>query len=326
MTKPDLDFVEIDVDELENQAKTLAEQALGRTLAASDPIFLLIKSLLAFIINSNSLLNFCARQNLLAFSSGEYLNALGALVGVERLPATAAVTTVQINLSAARQSTTTIAKGTRITADNQTFFALDEEIVFLPGETQKTSTATCLTLGEIGNGFAPNELCEIVDPQPFLQSIVNVTTSDGGSDVEDDESLRERIHIAPESFSCAGSEGAYRARVKEVSALIEDVVVTSSAPGHVNIYLLLQNGELPTEEIISMVEEHLSGKTIRPLNDIVTVHAPNQVTYELDVTCYISNDDSAQASQITSDATGHVTNRARPQPDQINQYAHELRR
>lgn len=305
MTKPNLNFVDVDIDQLEADAKQIIEETLGYTIAPANPIWLLVKSLLAFIYQLLTLLNFCAKMNLLAFASGAYLDALGTLVGVERIPATAAKTSVQINLSAARLVPTTINQGTRITADNQTFFSLDEEVVFLPGEVSKTSTATCLTLGEIGNGFAPGELNQIVDPQPFLQSIVNITTSDGGADLEDDESLRERIHIAPESFSCAGPVGAYVARAKEVSSLISDVAVSSSAPGHVDIYILTDDGQ-PSDQLINMVEEHLSAKTIRPLNDIVEVHAPVQTSYSIDVQCFISNDDSAQASQIISKAESAV--------------------
>lgn len=306
MNKSNLNFIDIDVDQLEADAKAIIEETLGYEIAPANPIWLLVKSLLAFIISLLTLLDYCARQNLLAFASGTYLDAIGQLVGVERIPATAASTAVQINLSAPRQSSTSIAKGTRITADNQTFFSLDEEVVFLPGETSKTSTATCLSLGEVGNGFAPNELSFIVDPQPFLQSIVNITTSDGGADAEDDESLRERIRIAPESFACAGPKGAYVAKTKEVSSLISDVAVTSSAPQHVDIYFSTSNNPVPSDQIISMVQEHLSAKTVRPLNDIVTVHAPNPVNYSLDVTCYISNDDSAQDAQIISAAENAV--------------------
>ncbi|MBQ3441631.1 MAG: baseplate J/gp47 family protein [Selenomonadaceae bacterium] len=302
MTKPDLSFVNIDVDQIEADAKQIIEDELGYTITAANPVWLLFKSLLAIILTLLKLIDLSARQNLLAFASGTYLDAIGQLCGVERIPATAAQTAVQINLSAERLTSTTIAQGTRITADNQTFFSLDEEVVFLPGETQKESTATCLSLGEVGNGFAAGELSQIVDPQPFLQSIVNITTSDGGADTEDDESLRERIHQAPESFACAGPVGAYVARTKEVSSLIADVAVDSSAPGYVDIYLSMTDGQPPSDQIINMVQEHLSAKTVRPLNDIVTVHAPNQVTYSIDATCYIANDDAANAAQIISKA------------------------
>lgn len=306
MNKPKVSFVSLDVEELEAAAKSACEVALGRTLAPVDPVYLLVKSLLAVIVNQYSLLEFCAKQNLLAFATGSYLDCLGQLVGVTRLPASYASTTLELRLSAPRLTTTIIRKGTRVTADNQTFFSLDSDCVFLPGVTALNATATCQSVGSIGNGFAPGELSRIVDPQPFLSSIVNVTTSDGGADIEDDESLRERIHLAPESFSCASSEGSYIARTKEASALIADVAVTSPSPGRVDVYILMQDGQLPSDQMLQLVAAHLNAKTVRPLTDLVAVKAPAQVDYQLDVSCYISNDDRANAAQITQDVQSKI--------------------
>lgn len=204
MTKPDIDFAPVNVDELESAAKKLVEDELGRIIAPADPVYLLIKSLLAIIIQQRRLIDWSAKQNLLAFAEGSYLDALGQLVGVTRHAQSFATTTVEVRLSAAREQVTTINQGTRVTADNQIFFALDDELIFLPGEMVKTCAATCLTAGTAGNGFAAGELNHIVDPQPFLLSIINTTTSDGGADTEDDESLRERIQIAPEAFLVPG--------------------------------------------------------------------------------------------------------------------------
>lgn len=298
MNKPELDFVKPDVEELETNTLNFLEAALGRKIYPADPLRLVVKSFLAIIVNQQLLIDTIAKQNLLAFATGKYLDALGQLVGVSRLEASSATTTVEVRLSAARQQPTTIAKGTRVTADNQIFFALDDELIFMTGETIKTAKATCLTVGAAGNGFAAGELNKIVDPQPFLMSIVNTTTSEGGADTEDDESLRERIHIAPESFSCAGSSGAYIARTKEVSALISDVAVMSPAPGVVNVYVLCEGGQLPGAEIISAVEEHLNDKTVRPLTDTVNVLSPEPVSYDIDLTAYISVEDKGNAAQI----------------------------
>ena len=49
----------------------------------------------------------------------------------------------------------------------------------------------------------------LVDPIAYISSVSNTTASTGGTDTEDDENYRERIQLAPESFSVAGSEGAY---------------------------------------------------------------------------------------------------------------------
>ena len=253
--------------------------------------------MLAIILNQRALINISANRNLVAFADGIYLDRLGDLVGVERLPATAATCSVQIKISAPRETSTTIKKGTRITADNQIFFRLDEDVTFLAGEVEKISTATCTELSEAGNGFAAGELNLIVDPQPFLLSIKNTTTSDGGSDVETDDSLRGRIILAPEGYSCAGSEGAYILHAKSVSALISDVAVVSPTPGVVQIFILEKDGTT-SDTMLTKVNNYLNKKTVRPLTDDVEVLSPAYINYNLDVNYWISLDDSARAAQI----------------------------
>ncbi len=297
---PEINFATADVNELETQCKTIVEEYLGRTLAKSDPVYLLIKSFLAVIIQQRLLIDEVAKQNLLAYSTDDYLDHLGALVGVERLAASKAFVTVEVELSTAREQTTVIKKGTRVTADNQIFFALNDDVIFAPGETSKTCAATCTTTGAAGNYYAVGEINKIVENQAWLKSIVNTSMSEGGSDIEDDDDLRERIHMAPESYSCAGSAGAYKFHALSASALISDVFVSSSAPGVVDLYILLEDGNLPGQEILDLVYDKLNKNTVRPLTDVVRVHAPTQLNYDIDATYYISQDDSSSAAQIIS--------------------------
>lgn len=303
---PQLSFATADIATLETSTIKLAEKILGRKIAPADPVRLLIQVFLSVICQQRLLIDETAKQNLLAYASGDALDHLAALVGVERLPASKATTTVQVTLSAAREQATAIRRGTRITGDDQIFFALDEDLIFAAGETSKTASATATATGEAANGFAPGELDRIVDPQPFLLSITNLTTSEGGSDIETDDNLRERAHIAPEAFTCAGSEGAYIARAKEASSLIVDVYVTSPAPGEVEVFPLLEGGSLPDSEMLAKVSAALNKKTVRPLTDIVTVSPPTQVSYSIDLSWFISSDDSTNAAQIASDVQAAV--------------------
>ena len=293
-----INFATADAESIDVEVVSTVEKLLGRTLARADPLRIFLRGVELLLMQQRLLIDRTAKMNLLAFATGEYLDRLGDLVGCERLAATAAVTTLEVTLSTVRETSTIIRAGTRVTADDNIYFATDEALIFAAGETVKTVSATCTVTGEVGNGYAAGELSNIVDVQPFLQSITNVTTSAGGSDIESDDNFRERIHEAPESFSCAGSEGAYISQAKSVSALISDVAVDSETPGTVQVYVLLKNGELPTEEILNAVNEHLNSKTVRPLTDIVTVLSPVVLEYELVARYWISREDVHAAAEI----------------------------
>ena len=302
MKVPEMNFVTANVDEIKAQCLKLIETYLDRPIERADPLRLLLDTFIAIIIDQRLLMDEMAKMNLLAYSKGQYLERLGDLVGVERLPAAYAKTTVEVELSAAREQATTIKKGTRITSDGELYFALDKAVVFATGEIKKTAQATCTTAGESGNNFIAGELNKIVDPQSYLKSIVNVTKTEGGADIEDDESLRERIHEATESFSNAGPEGAYKFWAKSASALISDVAVDSRTPGTVQVYALLKGGVLPEFEMLQLIDDKLSAKTIRPLTDEVSVHAPEVAEYAIDLSYWINTEDATQAEQIIEDA------------------------
>lgn len=303
---PEINFATADPQQMAVEVVGTVEKLLGRTLERADPLRIFLRGVEAIIIQQRLLIDQTAKMNLLSYATGDYLDHLGALVGCERLGASYAVTTVELTLSAARNVVTTIRAGTRITAGDDVYFALEEDVIFLAGETVKQAKADCTVTGDVGNGYAAGELNRIVDPQPFLQSMANVTTSAGGADVEDDDSYRERIHAAPEAYSCAGSEGAYIYHTKSVSALIGDVGVDSDLAGNVQIYPLLKGGDLPSEEILQAVDEYLNKATIRPLTDRVTVLTPVIVKYNLDVTYWIAQSQSAVAAAIQSKAEAAI--------------------
>ena len=298
----ELIFVETDVDELETSSKTILEGILGRTLAAADPLWLFTKSLLAVIIQQRALINHAAQQNLLRYATGENLDALGELVGVERFSESRATCTMQLTLSTARSKETVIKTGTRFTSADNVHFMLREDLIFLAGETVKTATAVCIDAGAVGNDYDVGTICNIVDYQPYLSKAVNLTASEGGADVEDDEDLRNRIRLAPSSFSVAGSRQAYEFWAKAAHNLISDVYVNSPVPGYVDVYLLLENGQLPHEEIINYVQEYLSAETIRPLTDIVTVKSAEIIYYDIDLKFWINRNDATQALSIKTAA------------------------
>lgn len=299
---PDIAFAKANPAEMELNVLTTVEALLGRKLHRADPLRLFLLGVEALIIQQRLLIDQSAKMNLLAYSQGDYLDHIGVLVGAERLPASAAKTTLRLSLSAARDTATVIPKGTRATPDGEVYFAIDADAVINAGALYTDAEATCTETGETGNGFIAGEINKIVDPVPFLAAMVNTTKSEGGADTESDENYRERIQNAPEHFSVAGPDGAYAYHAKSASALISDVSVTSPAPGEVLVCPLLSGGVLPGEETLAMVEEKLDADNVRPLTDKVTVSAPTQAKYNLECTYYISRKNVTNAAAIQSAA------------------------
>ena len=306
-TLPDITFAEKDASEIQSSVISTYEEITGRKLAAGDPIRLFLLSLAAIIVQQRVVIDYSAKMNLLAYAKGDYLDHIGVLVGCERIPAAAAATTLLYTLSAVRETETVIPKGSRVQAGDKVYFATKEELVILAGETTGTVEAACTTLGEAGNDYAIGELTQIVDPVAFVASCTNLSKSEGGAEEEEDEPYRSRIQEAPESFSDAGSEGAYRYWAKSASALIIDVAVLGPLdegsngtvqPGCVEVYPLLEGGELPGNEILEDVDKVLSKRTVRPLTDYLTIAAPQAIFYDVDMTYYIDNEDATNASTI----------------------------
>lgn len=303
---PDITFVDSNKETVLAELINLYTQITGRTLAQGDPIRLFLSTIAAVIIQQRNLINYTGKQNLLRYAAGANLDHIGVLVGAERLPAAAAMTTVRITLAETRAVSTLIPAGTRITAGDNVFFAIKNNVNILAGEITADVPAECTETGAVGNGYLPGELKTIVDPVPFVASMVNTTTSEGGTDLESDDSYREVIHEAPEKFSCAGPDGAYKYFAKRASALITDVAVTSPEPGKVQIVPLLVNGDLPGKEILDEVLAVCDDRRVRPLTDQVTAVAPTKVEYDITATYYIDRADEARAATIQQQITAAV--------------------
>lgn len=302
---PDVEFLETDAETIKAEILTGYEQASGRTLAAGDPVRLFLLSLASIIIQQRTTINQAAQQNLLTYAQGEYLDALGTLLSVERLEESRAVTTIKFTLSQALATVYTIPAGTEVTNGTVTF-ATDHDLDIPKGELSGSVTASCTVPGEVGNDYLAGQVTTIVKPMTFVAKAENVTITTGGSEAESDASLAERIRLAPNSFSVAGPEKAYIYHAKSVSSSVIDVSVTSPTPGEVDVYVLLSGGVLPQEETLQQISDYLNDSSIRPLTDYVKVLAPQAVNYQIELHYRISREDSSRAEQIKAEVTGAV--------------------
>lgn len=300
-----VNFLETDAETIRSQIITGFEQASGDTLAAGDPRRLFLLSIADVIIQQRTAINLAAQQNLLSYAQGGYLDALGQLLAVERMAESKAVTTLEFTLSQALGSVYTIPAGTQVTNGVVTF-ETDEDLLIPIGETTGEVSASCTVAGPVGNDYLAGQISTIVTPMTFVSGAQNTTITTGGADAESDPDFADRIRLAPNSFSVAGPEKAYVYHAKSVSPAIIDVKVNSPTPGEVDVYVLLTDGTLPTEDTLEQIEDHLSDENIRPLTDYVVVKVPTASNYEIELHYWINQEDSSKAAQIQADVEAAV--------------------
>lgn len=295
---PEISFCDTDASEVESSVITTYEAIAEKTLHPGDPVRLFLEALAYLIALQRFVIDHAAKQNLLAYAQGDYLDHLGILTDTQRLPAQAAKTTIKISIAEPLEFAVLIPQGTRVTPGDQTYFATTEAVEIPSGDTSVTVTAECTTAGADGNGYLAGQINRLVDPVSHVTSVENTTTSLGGTDKESDDNLRERIRLAPEKYSSAGPVLSYEYWARETHQDIIDVSVLSPSPGEVAVYVLMKGGELPSQEILDSVEAEVSAEKRRPLSDQVSVSAPERVSYDIDLTYYVSTADSTRAASI----------------------------
>lgn len=303
----DIYFIQTDTNKIQQRILALYTEITGRTVQKSDPAYLFLATISNAFAQMANAFDQGAKQNLLTYATGDYLDHLGVFVNTPRLQAKGAKTILQFNLTESQSGVYVIPKGTRVT-DGSVVFATDELAQIQIGATTIEVNATSQTVGEESNGLAIGSINQIVDPLPFLNSVFNTTVTSGGSNIEDDEAYAARIRLAPASFSVAGPTDAYVYHALSYNSSIIDVSVygLEDTPGIVYIHPLLVSGEIPDDGFISSLKEYLNDEKIRPLTDFLQVSAPKSIDYEINLSWYLDKEDLNKITQITEQVSKAV--------------------
>ncbi len=304
LTKPV--FVEVDPTTIVNEMTAYYEAQTNKKLQPADVERLLINGFAYREAIIRNAINDTAVQNLIAFASAPVLDYLGQLVGVDRTPAVPAGCTINMTFDG-NTTDIVIPEGTRIAAQDQKVFFRTIEAVSVPALTSSaTVKALCDTDGPDGNGYAIGQINLIMDPQSYLIAASNSDITAGGSDEESDDRLRDRIKLAPDAFSNAGSQGAYKFFALSANPSIVDVSVPKIPliPGQVNIFPLIESGDPTPTEILDQVFAACNADNIRPLTDTVVVSSPSRINYTLDIQLTLFDD--AIQDTVTQAVTDNV--------------------
>ena len=282
---PEPKFIETDQQAVLESCIREYEELTGRTLYPAQSERLLI-NLIAYREHLVRVgIQEAAKQNLVRYAQAPMLDMLGELVGVTRLSEEAAACPVRFSVKAALATDLVIPAGVKIYSQDGAFrFDTLEAVTLKAGALFVDATAQCAEGGTAANGILPGGVCQLADPLSDADvSVVNTETTGGGADAESDDHLRERIVLAPEAFSTAGSELAYRFHALSASSRIADVGVMSPAPGVVDLYLLTRDG-LPDAALVAVTAAYVSGKKVRPLTDTVNVYPATRLEQHLRAT------------------------------------------
>lgn len=278
---PEPNFIDRDATAVTNEWIALYEERTGKTLqdAQIERILIDIGSYRENLIRIK--IQAIAKSNLLNYAPLEILEHIGELVGVPILEAKFSKTKFIFILEVAQDFDIIIPSGTQIESnDGKYIFETTDDAVIKAQELSVEIYAICTTAGAATNGYAINSITNLITPLGYVLTVRNTTITSGGQDEESADNYRERIRQAPESFSNAGSKGAYEFHTLSADQSIIDVAVISPSASVVNIYPLVDTGT-PSDDLIAAVQQYLNADKIRPLTDNVIVKKPESVDFSI---------------------------------------------
>lgn len=312
-------FVDIEPSTIVPQMVEDFENYLGVVLKAGDQRREFLQGFGYVFTTALQQVEMTGEVNLLQYSHGVYLDKLGELVGVTRLPADYSDCMVQFTLSGAQPQAVQVPQGTRVTPDGTLFFATTELLTIPSGQTSGTVLCRATQPGERYNGYLSGQINMLVDGVNYVATVSNTTESGGGADIEDDESLRERIRMAPLAFSTAGPSGAYEYFALSADPSVGDVYVVRLSPGVVGIYVVKTGGVIPesNDPVLAAVLAACDDKTRRPLTDNVQVLPAVASNTTIEAQYWISQTDQARAASVQAAVTQAVEDYKAWQTEQI---------
>lgn len=269
----------------------ILETELNTTLGYSDERRLFLQAMYLVLLNKDAATDRGYFERMLQNMSGDFLDDFGQSLGVERSEAKAAQTILRFWLQETQSAAVIIKAGTRATDQTASVtFTTDITASIPPGSLYVDVAATSLVTGEMFNGIELGQISVIVDPTPFVSQVENITVTSGGSDIESDDSYRERIRLERSKTSTAGARETYQYWALSANPKIKDVQPTSPSAGEVLLTVLMEDGQLPDQVVMDEVYAAVNADEIRPLTDHVTVQAPGPVLYGIDLDYYVKGD------------------------------------
>ncbi|MEG1798701.1 MAG: baseplate J/gp47 family protein [Synergistaceae bacterium] len=241
-------------------------------------------------------INEAIKACMIAFASGSDLEHLSAFFAVARLEGAAATFPARLTLSAALSQDITIPAGFSVidlSGENNTALLKDDVVISAGQISLECTFEVSSPKGDAANGLKTD--WEAITPLPWVIKVTQFAEATGGSDAESDNSLRTRTQLSPESWSTAGSYGAYKYWALSADERAADIHVSSPNPGYVQIVAMSNFGDGTVDQaMLDRISEICSAEKVRPLTDVVTVMSVVPIEYTVSVNLTIEKGASAE--------------------------------
>lgn len=276
------------------------------TLSDADPEMLKLGACALLIYQCMQYVDYTGKMNLLKYSEGYFLDNIAAGMHIKRKPGEAATVTMRFYLSAIQEQPVVIPEGTRCVVDD--LFFQTQQTEEIPAGSQYTDIiCECTEIGTDGNGYKPGEITDLVDTIYLVSNVENTTESVGGTDEETDDELAERYYLSFLSFAPWGGEPYYANLLRTWRSDIGDVICQSPQPCYTDIYFLMEDASIPSDDTVTQAQAYLNEKTRRELCDKLTVKKPDAVSFDITFTYYIGESNRGNADLIQQNVAAAVT-------------------
>lgn len=257
---------ELNFDELLNAIKSLFKERLNDgqiELLESDEFSAVLETLAYREMLLRARMNASIKACLLPYASGDDLDNVVAIYGIERLKGEYPKASVEFSLSMARSTDITVPAGVVINDGDENKAKLDKSVTLKAGELKASGEIILQTYTKTSD-----KKCEYIEtPLPYVLKAKQTSSFSGGADPENDASFRARAVLSLDRFSTAGAAKAYKFHALSASAKVVDANIINGGAGVVNIYLQSSDDS----DIAGEVGEYINADERRPLTDNVVV-------------------------------------------------------
>lgn len=292
------------------------EELSGFKLQNESDIMLRLRVLSSELFNSFSALEFVKRQMFVPTAQESFLDKHALERGLTRKSGVKAKGEVTFCLSSVIAADVVIDKGTVVSTQGPDVksFETTQAVVLKAGKLSVKAEVVATKEGSDHN-VMKGEVCVMVTPPLYVNSVTNELSFTCGADSEDDEQLRQRIIESYKDISNGTNEVYYKRLAQSVEGVYSASVFSGvRGVGTLDIYIGGKGENQITKEQIAMVQEIVDENRELNVDALVLYATPKKVFLTLSLEVKEGYDFDKVSTEIKERITEYVDSLSVSQP------------